>query len=76
MSKAGKIKRLVRQEELLKNFEGDFYQEKKIGYKWYVKMYNRGTDRWQVAVYSEESFAKYKEFTANSERLKHLIRKE
>lgn len=32
---AKKLKRLARQQELLKNFEGDFYQEKKVGNEWY-----------------------------------------
>jgi hypothetical protein len=66
MGIAGKIskkaKRWKRQLELLKNFEGDFYQEKKIGNEWYVKMWNGGTARWQVAIFTEEKFRKYKGF--------------
>ena len=57
-----KQKKLLRQQELLKNFEGDFYQEKKINDKWYVKMWNGGTKRWQVAIYSEDSFKRYKSY--------------
>lgn len=58
-------KRLERQRELLKEFAhqvGDFYEEKQVGEQWYVKMYNRGTDRWQVAIYSNEAYRKYKTF--------------
>lgn len=62
MSKNGKAKRLARQVELLKNFEGDFYQEKKVGDGWYVKSFNGGTKRWQVSIYSQESFNKYSAF--------------
>lgn len=62
MTKKKKEERLKRQEELLKLFNGDFYQEKLIDGKWYVKMYNRGTDRWQVAIFTQESFSRYKTF--------------
>ena len=63
MSKKGKLKRLNRQIELLKNFEGDFYQEKKVGENWYIKSFNGSTERWQVSIYSEQSFGKYKAYT-------------
>jgi hypothetical protein len=66
MSKTTAQKRKERQEELLKLFEGDFYQEKKVGDKWHVKQYNRNTDRWQVAVYSESSFSRYKGYVAQA----------
>ena|ERR1035437_121077 len=59
---AKKQKRLERQNELLKNFEGDFYQEKKVGDEWYIKSYNGGTKRWQVSIYSEISYNNYKSF--------------
>jgi len=59
MTKTSQAKRLARQIELLKNFEGDFYQEKKIGNEWYVKSFNGGTQRWQVSIFSEDSFKKY-----------------
>jgi hypothetical protein len=57
-----KQKRLERQLELLKNFEGDFYQEKKVGNQVYVKSWNGGTKRWQVAVFEESKFKNYKAF--------------
>lgn len=62
-----KLERQRRQEELLKNFEGDFYQEKRIGDEWYVKSYNGGTGRWQVSIYSLESYRKYKSFQENKD---------
>ena len=62
-----KEQRRQKQRELLKYFEGDFYQEKKIGDKWFVKMFNGNTERWQVAIYSESSFQTYKEFQENKQ---------
>ena len=62
-----KIKRLQEQEERLKKFTGDFYQEKQIGSDWWVKSYNGATKRWQVAVYTEQSYRKYKNFQAQRE---------
>lgn len=59
-----RLARIARQEELLKNFNqaGDHYEEKKVGDTWMVKMWNGGTNRWQVAVFSEVSFRNYKSF--------------
>ena len=48
-----KQERLLKQQELLKNFAGDFYQEKKVGDNWLIKMFNKDNGKWQVAVYSE-----------------------
>ena len=59
---AKKLKRLARQAELLKNFDEDHYQEKKVGDKWYVKQWNGNSKRWQVAIFSETSYKKYKQF--------------
>ncbi len=61
MTMSNKLKRRLRQQELLKNFEGDFYQEKKIGENWLVKSWNGTVGRWQVGDYSEDSFRRYKE---------------
>ena len=60
---AKKLKRLERQNELLKNFEGDFYQEKKVGNEWYVKSWNGGTKRWQVSIFQESKFKNYKAYS-------------
>ena len=62
MGKLKQAKRLARQQELLKNFEGDFYQEKQVGDEWYIKQWNGGTQRWQVAIYSKQSYANYKSY--------------
>ena len=63
-SKNKQLKRLERQNGLLQEFsqEEDHYEEKKIGENWYVKNWNGGTKRWQVAIYSNASFRKYKGF--------------
>lgn len=57
-----KQKRLERQFELLKMFDGDFYQEKFVSGEWYIKNYNGTTGRWQVSVYSELSYRRYKSY--------------
>lgn len=59
---AKKLKRLAIQNELLKNFEQeeDHYEEKKVGNEWLIKMWNGGTNKWQVAKFSEISYKKYK----------------
>jgi hypothetical protein len=57
-----KLENIIRQQELLKNFEGEFYQEKKVGNNWLVKMFNKDNGKWQVAVYSEDSYRKYKDY--------------
>lgn len=53
-------KRDHQQSSLLTIFEGDYYQEKQVGDKWLVKMWNGTTNKWQVAIYSELSFRRYK----------------
>ena len=56
--------RRARQTELLKLFpKHGGYAEKRVGDKWYVRQYNGGTKRWQVAVYTLDSFKRYKAFS-------------
>jgi hypothetical protein len=62
MGKRAKLERQRRQQELLKLFVGDWYQEKQVGDKWYVKMWNGGTNKWQVGEFTAASFKKYKQF--------------
>lgn len=62
MTEAKKKRLRERQIELLKMFEGDFYQEKQVGDEWYIKSWNAGTQRWQVASYPESSYRRYKSF--------------
>ena len=62
MSKKKQLERQAKQQELLKNFEGDFYQEKKVGDEWLIKMWNGGNEKWQVAKFSEVAYKKYKAF--------------
>jgi len=61
-----KQERLNRQIELLREFEGqengDCYEEKRLGDNWLVKSWNGGTERWQVAIYTLDSFNRYKSF--------------
>lgn len=74
---AKKQERLARQIELLKNFEQeeDHYEEKKIGNEWYIKMWNGGTNKWQVAIFNEISFKKYKAFDRAEEETEELDEK-
>ena len=66
-SKSKQLKRQAIQLELLKNFVGDFYQEKKVGNGWLIKMYNGGTGKWQVAKFTDVSYRKYKSFSIEKE---------
>lgn len=70
---AKKLKRLARQQELLSNFEGDFYQEKKIGDEWYIKSFNGGTGRWQVGIYNDIAYRRYKSYKQDSKDLIELF---
>lgn len=75
MSKKKQKERQERQIELLKNFEGDFSQEKKVGNEWQIKMWNGGTQKWQVAVFNEVLFRKYKSFERAKEEVEELDEK-
>lgn len=68
MTEAKKKRLRERQIELLKMFTGDFYQEKQVGKEWYIKSWNGGINKWQVAVFSEVSYKKYKSFDLKSAR--------
>ena len=72
-----KQKRLERQLELLKMFvqEKDHYEEKHLGKEWYIKSYNGGTGRWQVSVFSESSYRRYKSFERAKEDEEELDEK-
>lgn len=69
---ASKKKRLERQKSLLENFSGDYYQEKKVSNEWHIKMFNGNTGRWQVAVFSEKSYKKYKSFKNMKDEINYL----
>mgnify|MGYP001559221659 CR=1 FL=1 len=58
----------------MKHFDGDFYQEKQVENSWYVKQYNGNNDRWQVAVYTNQSFRNYKKFQENKRPLEVTFR--
>jgi hypothetical protein len=68
----GKLKqeaRRQRQKELLLLFNQpeDYYEEKEIKDKVYVKQYNGNTKKWQVAEYSLDSFRRYKMWDRDKE---------
>jgi hypothetical protein len=69
MSNTKKLKREERQKELLSYFTEDHYQEKKVGDEWYIKMWNGGTNKWQVAVFSDKSYKKYKSYQTMREEV-------
>ena len=56
------LEKRAKQDELLKMFGGDFYQEKEMPDCVYIKMWNGGTGRWQVAKFSLSGFRKYRAF--------------
>jgi hypothetical protein len=68
-SKTKREKQRLIQEEKLKLFTGDFYQEKEIGDKVFVKMWNGNSNKWQVAEFTKVSFRNYKHFQENNKRV-------
>lgn len=68
MTEAKKKRLRERQIELLKMFKGDFYQVMQVGNEWYIKSWNGGTNKWQVSVYSDVSYKKYKSFDLEKAR--------
>lgn len=70
MTEAKKKRMREIQEQRLKMFayqKEDHYEEKKVGNEWYIKSWNGGTQRWQVSVYSEVSYRRYKSYTPEKE---------
>ena len=61
---AEKRKRDTQRREFLLTFFNhsgiDKYEEKEINGYWLVKEFNGDTKRWQVAIFTKESFEKYK----------------
>lgn len=52
---------LIRQNFLLSFFDDeDKYAEKEVHGFWLVKHWNKDTHRWQIAIYTQESFKRYK----------------
>lgn len=63
MSKNKKLKRLQVQQDRLKEFEHqeeDHYEERQIGNEWWVKQWNGDSKRWQIAIFSKDSYFRYK----------------
>ena len=50
------------QEFLLSFFDTNGYQEKLVNNFWLVKQWNGNNQRWQVAIFTKESFEKYKKY--------------
>jgi len=50
------------QEFLLSFFDTSGYQEKFVNNFWLVKQWNGNNQRWQVAIFTKESFEKYKKY--------------
>lgn len=72
VTKKKKLERAERQKELLKHFTEDHYEEKEIEQEWFVKMWNGDKKIWQVAVFSKESFARYKQFQKSKAEAQEL----
>lgn len=75
-SEAKKAARRARQLELLKHFDEDSgYEEKRVGDQVYVKMWNGDAEVWQVAVFSMESFKRYKTYSKKPDKITYADRK-
>ena len=59
----------TKQEFLLSFFNDNGYEEKQVNGFWLVKQWNGNTKDWQVAIYTNQSFTKYKEFTDKGKQL-------
>jgi len=70
MTKAKKARLRAIQDERLKEFidqKTDHYEERKVGDQWHIKNWNGGTtNRWQVSIYTEESFKRYQGYKPNN----------
>ena len=44
------------------------YMETWVNGFWLVKQWNGGTEQWQVAIYTESSFKRYKDYKKNDDR--------
>ena len=66
MNKYNKIK----QEFLLSFFTEIEYQEKQVNGFWLIKNWNGNTNNWQVSIFPEESFKKYKTAQTQFKELK------
>ncbi len=74
-----KLKKLQIQQDRLKEFshqEQDHYEERKVGNEWYIKSWNGGTNRWQVSVYSEQSYRRYKSYGEQKREFDYKMNKE
>ncbi len=72
MTKINNLYRKLKQDELLKMFDGDFYQEKEVGDKVYVKKWDGNTSKWNVNTFSKESFRKYKHYEEREKEISHF----
>ena len=63
-----KIKNQNWQKFLLTFFKGDFYEEKEVNGFWLVKSFSGNTGKWQISIYTHESFIKYKRFTEEGQQ--------
>lgn len=64
-----KARDTTRREFLLTLFNqtpNEHYQEKEINGYWLIKQWNGDTQRWQVAIYGQESFKNFKEYKDNN----------
>ena len=66
----------ARQQFLLSFFKGECYQEKEVNNFMLIKNMNGNTGRWQVGIYTQDSFKRYKEVSNNASRLNFQIEKE
>jgi len=54
----------IRQQFLLSFFENEpKYQEQNINGFWLIKQFNGNTEKWQVGIYTEDTFKRYKEWS-------------
>ncbi len=58
-------------DERLKEFidqTTDHYEEKHIGDLWHIKHWNGSNHKWQVSIYTEDSFKRYKGYKISNDK--------
>lgn len=76
MSKARDTKKQLNREKherLLRLFDGEGYEEFHAPKYVFVKQWNGGTERWEVAIYTKDSWQRKEEYNRNREHLKDIM---
>ena len=54
-------------------FKGKGYEERFVNGFWLVKQWNGNTEKWQVAIYTQDSFDRYKTYDENRKQMEFEV---